>query len=279
MPDWLPAITTTGGFAIALWLARNLIATRLTKSVEFEFNTKIEEIKTEQRNSEERLKSELRAKEAQIAALQTGALSAMASRQQSIDKRRLEAIDQLWASFMALTPARSTAIAMTSINFEVAAKEAERNPQARKVFETMSFGLDPKNLDTSSAQRARPFLSPAVWATFSAYSTVCLHAAMRMMTLRHGWGANVLADNNPINKLIVAVLPHYKEYLDEHGPAVYNHVLDALESKLLQDIQSMLTGTESNKEHLEQSAEILKLSNEVMKNISSVGETPLAPRT
>ena len=270
--DWLPAIFSTSGLAVVLWLGRNLIAARLTKSVEHEFNIKLEEIKAEQRRSEESLKSELRAKEAQIAALQSGALTAMASRQQALDRRRLESIDQLWASVMALAPARTIATIMVSIKFEEAAKEAERNPQARKLFETMSFGMDPKDLDTSSAQKARPFLSPVVWATFSAYMAVCMHAAMRMMVLRYGMGAKDFADNDSIKKLIVASLPHYKEYIEEHGPAVYNYVLDALESKLLQDIQSMLKGSEVDREAIAQAAEIVKLSAAVVSDVSSARE-------
>ena len=267
--DWLPALTSTGGLAVVLWLGRNLIATRLTKSVEHEFNKKLEEQKADQRRSEEHLKSDLRAKESQIVALQSGALIAMASRQQAVDKRRLEAVDQLWASVLALGPARAVATMMVVIKFEAAAKETERNPEARELFKAMSAGMDPKNLDTSSAQKARPFLSPVVWATFSAYTAVCMHAAMRMMMLRSGMGAKDYMDSDSIKKLIVAALPHYKEYIDEHGPSVYNHVLDALESKLLQDIQAMLKGTEGDREAIAQAAEIVKLSAAVVSDVSS----------
>ena len=59
--NWLPAITTTGVFAVALWLCKKLIATRLTKSVEHEFNEKLEKIRADLRASEELLKAELRA--------------------------------------------------------------------------------------------------------------------------------------------------------------------------------------------------------------------------
>ena len=78
---WLPALTTTGLLAVALWLTRNLILTRLTNSVEHEFNAKLETLRTQLRESEERLKADLRAKEAEITALRSGAMTAMASRQ------------------------------------------------------------------------------------------------------------------------------------------------------------------------------------------------------
>ena len=63
---WIPAGATTGSFAVILWLCRSLISTRLTKSVENEFNRKLENVK-----------AELRTKEAQIDALRSGAMSGL----------------------------------------------------------------------------------------------------------------------------------------------------------------------------------------------------------
>ena len=110
--EWIPAITTTALSGVALWLGRNLIFTRLTKSVEHEFNGRLETLKAQLRDSEERLKAELRNRESEIAALRGGALSALASRQAALDKRRLEAVDQLWTSVSALAPCRAIAASM-----------------------------------------------------------------------------------------------------------------------------------------------------------------------
>lgn len=83
--DWLPAITTSSLFAAALWIGRHLILTRLTKSVEYEFGQKIEALRAQLREGEERLKADLRAKEIEIAALRSGAMTALASRQIAVD--------------------------------------------------------------------------------------------------------------------------------------------------------------------------------------------------
>lgn len=93
--SWLPSVTTTALLALALWLGRNLIATRLVKSVEHEFNTKLESLRAELRKNEELFKADLRSKEAEIAALRGGAMTAMASRQVALDKRQLDAVDQI----------------------------------------------------------------------------------------------------------------------------------------------------------------------------------------
>ena len=92
-----PAVTTTGVLAWTLWLARELISTRLTKSVQLEFDKQIESVKADLRASNERFKAQLRDKEAEIATLRSGALSALASRHTALEKRRHEAVDQLWS--------------------------------------------------------------------------------------------------------------------------------------------------------------------------------------
>lgn len=258
---WLPALTTTGLLAAALWLGRQLISTRLTKSVEHEFDKKIESVRADMRASEERLKAQLREKEAEISALRSGALSVLASRQAALDKRRLEAVDQIWASFNALAPTRGLAASMSVIKFESAAQQAEHDPKVRQFFEMMGAGFDAKTLDLSGAAKARPFLTPLVWAIFSAIQAVTMHSVMRWHVLKGGLGTTDFADTKAIEKLVVAALPHYAEYLEKNGPSVYYYVLEALDARLLAEIQNMLSGVESDRASIEQAAEIVRQAN------------------
>lgn len=88
--DWVLSTGSTTGLIGALaWLSRNLIETRLRASVQHEFNEKLETLRADLRKSEERFKSDLRAKESEIEALRSGALSGLISRQVVLDKRRL----------------------------------------------------------------------------------------------------------------------------------------------------------------------------------------------
>jgi hypothetical protein len=258
---WFPALTTTGLLAAALWLGREMISTRLTKSVQHDFDKKIEAVKADLRASEERFKAQLREKEAEIAALRSGALTVLASRHADLDKRRLEAVDQLWSSFNALAPARAIAANMAVINFESAAKEAERNPKARQFFEMIGHGFDMNAIDLTGAAKARPFLSPMAWAVYAAIKAVTFHSVVRLQILKGGLGMTDFADNNAIQKLVVAALPHYSEYLEKNGPSVYYYVLEALEAKLLSELQSMLSGTESDKASVQQASEIIRQAN------------------
>lgn len=258
---WFPALTTTGLFAAALWLARETISARLTRSIQHEFDRKIESVRSDFRAAEERLKAQLREKEAEISALRGGALSALASRQATLDKRRLEAVDQLWVAFNSLAPARGLAATMSVIKFEAAAKAAERDPKARQFFESIGAGFDQSMIDQVSANKARPFVSPMAWAVFTAYRAVTMHSVMRWHVLKGGLGTNDYTDRDAIDKIVVAALPHYKEYLEKHGPDVYYYVLEGLETKLLSELQNMLTGNEFDRASLEQAAEIIRQAN------------------
>lgn len=255
---WFPALTTTALLAFALWLGRNLISTRLTKSVEFEFNERLEALKADMRASEERLKAELREKEAEITALRGGALAVLSSRQVALDKRRLEAVDQLWSAYSALAPARLVSTYMSVIKFDAARKEAEQNPNARALFAAMGGDLDIKKLELSGAAKARPFVTPMVWAVYSAIQAITFNAVLRWHVLKEGMAVGDMADHESIKKLILTVLPHYAEYLEKHGPDAYHYCLEPLDEKLLQEINKMLSGSDIDKESLKQAAEILR---------------------
>lgn len=264
MISWLPSVTTTSLLAIALWLGRNLIATRLTKTVEHEFSTKLESLRAELREKEEVLKADLRSKEAEIAALRDSAITAMASRQVALDKRRLEAVDQLWSAVTALSPAKGISAFMAITKFEAVAKEAVRNEKVRQVFEAIGSGVDPNKIDLSQSVKARPFVSPMAWALFSAYQAIAMQAVFKLQIIKAGIDAKNLLDKDSVAKLVKAALPHQASYVDKYGEAGYHYLLEELEDSLLKEFQKMLAGAEADKAGIEQAAEIVKQSNEIM---------------
>ncbi|MDD5451482.1 MAG: hypothetical protein PHT49_06255 [Desulfovibrionales bacterium] len=225
-------------------------------------------LEAELRQGEERLRTELRAKEAEIAALRGGAMTALASRQIAVDKRRLDAVDQLWAATMALAPARALSNWLSVFKFEAAAERAERDPKVRQLFDMMGGGFDIKLLGSADAQKARPFVSPMAWAIFTALQAICVHAAMRWQILKSGLGKQDFANTDSIDKLLKTALPHQPAYIDKYGPEGYHYLLDELETRLLRELQSMLVGGEADKANLEQAAEILKQSNELITQVT-----------
>ena len=88
-----------------------------------------------------------------------------------------------------------------------------------------------------------------------------MHSVMRWHVLKGGLGTTDFADNKAIEKLVVAALPHYAEYLEKNGASVYYYVLEALDARLLVEIQNMLAGVESDRASIEQAAEIVRQAN------------------
>jgi hypothetical protein len=260
---WIPSLATSGLLGIVFWLSRSLIEIRLRTSVQNEFDSKLESLKGDIRASEERLRARLREKEAEIEALRTGALSAMTSRQVALDKRRLEAVDQLWATYTELNRARYIAAFMAVIKFEEAAKEAENNDRARQAFDKMGMGFDLNKLDLSGASKARPFLPHMVWAVFAAIQAITTHSIIRWTALKTGMGNKNLFKDEPVKELILAVLPTYKNYLEKFGPSSYYYVLEALDQKLLAEIQGMLSGTSEDMASVERASKIVELAGKI----------------
>ncbi len=90
--------------AAALFVGRNWLKANVEKNVQHKFDAKLEALRTELHKSEEKFKQELQAREAEISALRNGVMGGRATRQAIIDKRRVEAVEHLWAAFVALSP-------------------------------------------------------------------------------------------------------------------------------------------------------------------------------
>lgn len=251
-----------------------VIATRLTKSVQHEFDNKLETIRADFRKSEELFRADLRAKETQIAVIRSGALAGLASRQAALDKRRLEAVDQLWLAVTALAPLKAASIWMGTVNFDVAAKEAAKNPRMREVFGMLAAPFDPTKIQSNDAAKARPFVSEIAWALFSAYQAIILFAVTQINILKIGLDKPELLTTDAVTKLVKVALPHYSDYIAKYGSAAYHLLLDELESGLLRELQKLLEGGESDKASVEQAVAILKESDRVMETISQTANVP-----
>lgn len=221
--DWLPALATSGLFAGGLWL----LLGRIKQSVGRECDARLEA-----------LKSRLTASELDIEALQSGALTDLARRQMALDNRRLEAVGQLWSSVVALRPARGISELLAGRTLEQAAERAEQDPKLQPFLGGIGKGLGLKDFDFGGAARAQPFLTPRVWATFSALRAASLHPVVRLRRFKAGLDAD--RDQDAIRKLLHVALPEQAAALEPFGPAGYPILLDELERKLLEDIQEML---------------------------------------
>jgi hypothetical protein len=84
------SICISVGIPIAIFIARNWLVAWISNSVQHRFNVEIEKLRAELRKNEERFKSDLREKEAEISTLRNSVLSGSTSRQALLDKRRFK---------------------------------------------------------------------------------------------------------------------------------------------------------------------------------------------
>ncbi|WP_095179781.1 hypothetical protein [Pseudomonas sp. Irchel 3F6] len=250
-------------FALALWLARNLIITRLTKSVESEYSRLNESYKFDLRKLEESFKADLKTKETEITALRNGTLSAISSRQLLLDQKRVEASEEIWASVVSLGAFKFVSSWMSVIKFEEAAAAAKHDPKVRRLVEALDQQLDPDFIKKQVVpSKARPFVTPMLWAAYSAYSSVMMQAVMAAFVIKHGVGAEMI-NNKKSSEILKLVLPHQSDYIDKFGISCYHYLLEELEEKIIKEIHHTISGHSTDNESIQQAAAVIKKCNEI----------------
>lgn len=256
--DWvLSTFSSTVLISALAWLFRSVIETRLRASVQHEFNEKLETLRADLRKSEEAFKADLRAKESQIEAVRSGALSGLISRQAGLDKRRLEAIEQLWDAMEKLAPLKMPASIMASVKYEESLKLAAVDQNHRKFFETIANTCPPEKLQKTDAHRCRPFVSDLAWALFSAYQAILFDAVFKLQILKNGLRGDLLKADH-VTAATKAALPAYTDYIDKYRDAGCYHLLDILEAELLKELRRIITGEESDKASVKQATKIMQ---------------------
>lgn len=261
--DWIPSLTTTSLLAFALWMSRRLIETRLTRSVQHEFEVKIES-----------LKADVRSREAEIEALRQGALAGLTSRNAALFKRRLDASDRLWSAVVELAPARGAAAWVSVVKFDAMLTEASRNPELRTIFNVLWKPLEGFAWPME-AYKERPFVSPLAWAIYLAYQAVLGMSATQLSQLRTGFKTSKpIFDVEKTATLLKAVLPHQSEYIDKWGASAFYYLLDELEDALIRELRRALETDESDQLSVAQASKILHAVEEVRKKSAEAQGSP-----
>lgn len=253
----LSTLTSTILIAWVVYLLRGLIITRLKKSVQNEFDSKLAVLTSQLRTSEEAFKADIKRKEGEILALQGGAIQSRLSRQATVDKRRLEAIDQLWGAVYELSWAKALSAQVSILKGEAISKEVARNPKAKELFAMWKIDETRYEKAGQSGQKARPFITQVAWAYFAAYQAILMHAVAFMKMLQMGIDGHQFMNSENLIKLIKTALPHHSAYIDQHGPNAAYYLLDQLENSLLEEFKRMLDGVETDMTEIARAKQIL----------------------
>jgi hypothetical protein len=266
LADWIPAVSVPAVLGLVAYLARTLILTRLKGAVTHEYDAKLASLKSDLEAKQTALKAELHAKQAQLDTFRNAVLSGVASRQAAVDKRRLEAVDQLWEAVRLLGFLKGAATFIATVHFEKLLAEAERNPKAKEFAKPFEVPLDKMTELGVVSHKARPYLSGLAWAYFSAYQAILLFAVAQMNLLKYGLNEPKLLRPEHVVTLANAALPGYEEYLAKNGTNGAYYLLDELERKLLDELTRSLKEGAGDAENVGQVAAILTAVDDVSKD-------------
>ena len=232
--------------------------------IQLSLDKKMEAYRSEIRKAEEEFKRDIRANEQRISSIANVALSGFSGRQNALNARRLQAVEKLWTSKGVLDSGKLAVSFMQAIKFEEAVKVASTNTQLREFFKMMDekspFTIQLTEKKVQPIESERPFLSPLVWATYSAYSSVIMAAVVRQKFLSTGLDKTDILKTKEIDALVKAVLPEQSGFIDQYGMAANYALLDQLEQKLVISCHDMLNGTGSDEFSVERAHKLYELA-------------------
>jgi len=237
-------------FIGAAYFGRQWFIERIKRSVQHQFDEKIEELRSTLRRNEEQFKSQLQRRESEISSLRTWVLGGAANRQALLDKRRFDAVERVWTTVIDMAPLKYVASIMMRIDFKETAKHAgdQKVQQFLDAFGGGSF-TDPAKMKPSVARYEQPFLTEPAWAYFSAYKAILIGSVSRYMALKVGGpGVDKYMTNEPTKKILKAALPNAAQFIDEQEPELYYLLLDEVEAALLSELRRVLDGKEVDHE-------------------------------
>ena len=271
--QWIPSVVMTVLISIAAWISLpKLLSGAIDRAVQH---------KPDERH--ERSRAEIRSAESSIDALRTGALSGVAARQAMLDTRKLAAVERLWAAVISMSSAKTVALMTGSVKLdELLRRSNGSDSQARTAQQfagVMLKGLLSEGFKYDPApDRERPFLSAQAWSLFVAYRLAISHPVMMLTLAQSGIGADQMkADPNKESLEILKVaLPHFSDYIDQHGLTGLHLLIPRLEERLLQVLDADLRGVESHSVTVEAAADIIRKADAIYAGLSSAraGPTP-----
>ncbi|TAY18622.1 hypothetical protein ELH91_18425 [Rhizobium leguminosarum] len=279
MSDWVPAISSSGVLALICFIWGTYYKATIEKGVQHRLDTKLEEMRSQFRQDEERHKQALKVQDERISALRSGALAGLASRSAALDKRRLEAIETLWAAASDYGPLKMAGKMTQVLNMEKLIEAAEFDkPGSENIRQFASFiwttcKLDDYKTTSQNIARERPFVSPLAWAIYTAHAIAVSSPVVDLGAIRTGVGPKLLKDPKPLLDSIKAVLPDYTQYIDDRGSAAMPNLVEPLEEALLKELRKSLDGGESDEQTLSKAAAIIKAA-DTLSTGESLAVTP-----
>ena len=244
---------------------RDALSHRLQSKLRRSVDQDLENLRSELRRSEERLKTELTLSAKRLEALNAALLTGQAGRVGSVHTRKMKALEVLWLAKAHMGKAYP-ALTFTAVkNFDELCQMAKDEETIRAFYKNINdmFPSDElKKLPNIEAER--PFLTQNAWAAYSAYKSLMGHALIKLQYLVHGAGKPESHTDEPVNRLLKQVLPTYADYIDKYGSWGHQNLLGALENKLIEASNEIMAGGEDDQLHLMRAETLMRAINQTI---------------
>jgi hypothetical protein len=249
MKDLILQITATTGLSVGLiavlaYFFREWIILRLSKSIQHEYNTELEEFK-----------SDLRRQEKEINSVRETALMSALDGHRSFNERKAKAIDDLWAGFLE-TQKMVAAVHMISPLKLDKISEDIKNPIYQEFISSIvkPLNIDPENISIENSIRgrsSRPWIPENIWSVYAAYSSVVMEAVVLFKCLDCGLDTRKFINQDPLLKALEKALPDLSIDWNKITNASWPTLLEILETKLLMEIRKEVSPKYRDEQALE----------------------------
>jgi hypothetical protein len=251
--------------AVAGFVLGALYKAAIERRVQSHFDKKLETFKSDLRIDEEKLKHSLKSQDDKIRDLRQNLLSNISSRNSVLDKRKIDAAERVWNAVTAHAPYRNVATFSRAINMsklmEIAWKPGSGQDGARHMADFMltSSGISGQKLEETPFKE-RPFVSPLIWALYSAYSRIVTFPSTQLIVAKNGIEPTILNDFGPLLDLAKSILPSWADFIEQHGGASITYLFEPIEERLLSEIRQFLeTGGDDTSKFEQATAIVTKL--------------------
>lgn len=244
----------TGAFAggIVIWLLRNWLLTRLTASIKHEYDEKLA-----------RLTGELQ----RISSAQGGVQSAFAQSHLAAQEKRLEAIGDLWRSFLQTRNNQPFLLSLVEMQRPTDYAGLFAQEQMQKSAEDLS----PQGVTKfarnkgSNVEFARPFAGEYLWSLLYAYEAVCIRTTLLLWQYRSKGAGDAWFEDEITLRVIRSVTndAEFEEFKHlEFGKISWFRNL--IERKFLGAASRIINGEASTDIALQEGQRIFRAANELI---------------
>jgi hypothetical protein len=260
----LNALASSAVAAAVLACIAFVLRSTAARWVNHQFDARLEAAKAEHRSQEELLKDALTQHRLKIEALQSGALSGLAARHVLLDKKRIEALESVWAAVAYMHPYHNLSVMCATIGFDQLSKVAKDGQNGAAIIESflnMAPPFDELGKPDNPHYRidqVQLFVPPLVWAMFDAYRSVIFLPVMMLIAVKGGIDVSDMWDVARVQNLIKAALPDVQFDLGSRGAADLARVAGPLKTRLLAVTLESLENPATDTKSVERASAILR---------------------